>query len=159
MINLLDHYVLSSIDFLKLSAELFRALNPSDPCQARIELKLSPQAPVNDSVQKVGQIIFARLTVVGVPPQAPESERYFAVEIAMNAAYRIHHYVERDLGFELFNQHHTSLTRQLLPILERRATQALQELNLAHIRLPYDLSPTEPDMPLPGREVNKPSYH
>ncbi len=158
--NLLDYYLLTGVDLIKVSAELFRALNANDPCQARIELKLTPQAPVNDSLQRVGHIITARLNVLGLPPGPEQDDRYFAIEVILNAAYKTHAYVDQDLGFEVFNQHHTSLTRQLLPILERRATLALQELNLAHIRLPYDLSPVEPASAAgAGGDTQRPSYH
>jgi hypothetical protein len=137
--NLLEHYFLAGVEMLKVSAELLRAMAPNEHCQARIELKLSPQVPTGDSVQRIGQVIQARLSVVGLPPNGKEEEKRFIVEVILNAIYRANENFATDIGFERFNQSHTSLTRQLFPMLERRATLALQELNLGHIRLPLDL--------------------
>lgn len=143
MNSLLDAYTLFNIEMLKLSAELHRSMPASEHCQARIELKLSPQAPVADSVLQVGQIMNVRLSVLGLPPNGREEDKLFTLEVAMNAIYRplLDQFGQPigDVSFEAFNRGHTSLTRQLFPILERRAHQLLLELGISHIRLPMDL--------------------
>lgn len=143
MNSLLDAYTLFNIEMLKLSAELHRSMPASEHCQARIELKLSPQAPVADSVSQVGQIMNVRLSVLGLPPNGREEDKLFTLEVAMNAIYRplLDQFGQPigDVSFEAFNRGHTSLTRQLFPILERRAHQLLLELGISHIRLPMDL--------------------
>jgi hypothetical protein len=141
--NLLDIYTLANVETLKLAAELHRGVSPNEQCQARIELKLAPQTPVGDSLSQLGYVINTRLFVLGLPPNGREEEKLFTIDVVMNAIYRpiIDSYGSAlgDLSFEQFNAGHTALTRQLLPILERRAHQMLLELGLTHIRLPMDL--------------------
>jgi hypothetical protein len=143
MTSLLNIYTLVTLETTRLLAEVHRVLPTTEHCQARIELKLSPQLPVADSVMQIGQIMHARLGVVGLPPNGREEEKLFTLEVAMNAIYRplLNQQGQPlgDISFEAFNRGHTSLTRQLFPVLERRAHQLLLELGLSHIHLPIDL--------------------
>ncbi len=158
MMSLLDVYSLVNIELIKVGAERYRAMPPSEHCQARIELKLSPQTPVADSVMQIGQIMNARLGVLGLPPNGREEEKLFTLEVVMNATYRplLDQYGQPvgDVSFEAFNRFHTSLTRQLFPLLERRAHQLLLELGLSHIRLPMDLVHENAAEP-----ASRPAYH
>ena len=148
MSNLLDQYSLISVDVTRVLAELHRAVPASEQCQARIELKLSPQAPIGDLAKLGGHVLHARLSVIGLPGSGHEEQKLFSLEVAVNALYRpvLDRFGQTvgDTSFEHFNRAHTHLTRQIFPILERRAQQLLSELGLFHIRLPLDLLP-EPD--------------
>ncbi len=158
MSTLLDAYTLVNIEMLKLGAELHRTMPPSEHCQARIELKLSPQTPIADSVSQVGQIMNARLGVLGLPPNGREEDKLFTLEVVINATYRP--LVDQfgnpigDVSFDAFSRGHTSLARQLFPILERRAHQLLLELGISHIRLPLDLVHEHSSEP-----AVRPAYH
>ncbi len=158
MSSLLDAYSLVNIEMLKLGAELHRSIPPTEHCQARIELKLSPQAPIADSVSQIGQIMNARLGVLGLPPNGREEDKLFTLEVVINAVYRplVDQFGDPlgDISFDAFSRGHTSLTRQLFPILERRAHQLLLELGISHIRLPMDLV-HEP----PAESSVRPAYH
>ncbi len=158
MSSLLDAYSLVNIELLKLGAELHRSMPPSEHCQARIELKLSPQSQIANSAVQVDQIMNARLGVVGLPPNGREEEKLFTLEVVINAIYRplMDHFGQPigDVSFDAFSRGHTSLTRQLFPILERRAHQLLLELGISHIRLPMDLI-HEP----PTDSAVRPAYH
>ena len=158
MSSLLDAYSLVNIELLKLGAELHRSMPPTEHCQARIELKLSPQAPIDDSVSQIGQIMNARLGVLGLPPNGREEDKLFTLEVVINAIYRplLDQFGDPigDVSFDAFTRGHTSLTRQLFPILERRAHQLLLELGISHIRLPMDLV-HEP----PAESAVRPAYH
>lgn len=134
--NLLDFYALAGVELIKVSAELQRPLPPDQHCQARVELKLTPQVPQGDSALRFGQVIHVRLLVTGLPSSGREEEQLFSLEVALNAIYRPHN---EDPGFELFHRAHTSLTRQLFPIVERRASLLLMELGLPQVRLPMDI--------------------
>lgn len=143
--NLLDHYALNTVEPTRILAELHRAVPASEQCQARIELKLSPQTPNVELAKLGGHVLHARLSVVGLPSSGHEEQKLFSLEVAVNALYRPA--VDRfgqsigDTSFDYFNRAHTSLTRQLFPILVRRAQHLLSELGLFHIRLPLDLLP------------------
>jgi len=133
--SLLSYYTLAAIETLKLSVEIIRHLPSEQPCQARIELKFTPQV-LNDPARAQGQMLQVKLSVVGLPQTGREDERYFTLEILINAHYRPQ---GTDPGFEIFNRAHTSLTRQLLPLLQRRAMALLTEVGLHQIHLPIDL--------------------
>lgn len=146
--SLLSYYTLSAIETLKLSIEIIRHLPAEQPCQARIELKFTPQVP-NDASKNQGQMLQVKLSVVGLPQSGREEERFFILEILINALYRPQ---GTDPGFEIFNRAHTSLTRQLLPLLQRRAVALLTEVGLHQIHLPIDLVHA-------GVEVKPSAYH
>ncbi len=158
MSTLLDAYTLVNIETLKLGAELHRNMPASEHCQARIELKLSPQAPIADSELQIGQIMNARLNVLGLPSNGRENDKLFTLEVVINAIYRplLDQFGQPvgDVSFDAFNRGHTSLTRQLFPILERRAHQLLLELGISHIRLPMDLVHEAPN-----QSTVRPAYH
>lgn len=143
--SLLDQYSLVSVEVTRILAELHRPVPASEQCQARIELKLSPQAPVGDLAKLGGHVLHARLSVIGLPGNGHEEQKLFSLEVAINALYRpaVDRFGQNigDTSFEHFNRAHTGLTRQIFPLLERRAQQLLSELGLFHIRLPLDLLP------------------
>lgn len=145
MSNLLEHYSLANIEVTRVLAELHRPVQASEQSQARIELKLSPQMLAGDQVKLGGHVLHARLSVVGLPSSGHEEQKLFSLEIAINALYRPA--VDRlgqsvgDRSFGHFSRAHTALTRQVFPLLVRRAQQLLSELGLFHIRLPLDLLP------------------
>ena len=148
MESLLSYYTLSAIETLKLSVEVIRHLPAEQPCQARIELKFTPQMP-NDPAREQGQLLQVRLFVVGLPQSGREDERFFTLDIIINAHYRPQ---GTDPGFDIFNRAHASLTRQLLPLLQRRAIALLMEVGLHQIHLPMDLVHAD-------AEVKPSAYH
>lgn len=143
--NLLDVYALSTLEPTRILIELHRPVAASEQCQARIELKLSPQPPSGELSKLGGHVLHARLSVVGLPSSGHEEQKLFTLEVAVNALYRpaLDRFGQAvgDTSFENFNRGHTGLTRQLFPILIRRAQQLLSEMGLFHIRLPLDLQP------------------
>jgi hypothetical protein len=144
--NLLEYFSLAGYQVVKIGGELFRQVPQSEHCQARVELNLTPQAPDGPAQFPGGFVIAVRFGVLGLPPFGAEDERLFALEVILNAAYR------QELGapieFHEFQQHHTSLARQLFPLLQSHARQLLDTLGLQQVRLPIDLF-TRPDLPPP----------
>jgi hypothetical protein len=142
MESLLSYYTLGSIDTFKVHVELLRFVSAEEPCQARIELKFTPQP--TDPSRFQGQLLQAVLSVQGFSQKTREEERIFAAEVGINAIYRP---IGTDPGFDVFNRAHTSLTRQLLPLLQRRVVALLSEVGLQHIQLPIDLVHAETEKP------------
>jgi hypothetical protein len=150
-INLLDFYTLMRLEPFKVAAEIFRPARPNEQTDARVELKLSPLQPsVPNDLPPGVCVMQARLHVLGIPPGEPETQRLFEVDIAFNALYQPNTDARgkplAELSFQTFCDAHGSLTRQLLPMLERRASALLAELGLHHIRLPMDLSQPKADV-------------
>jgi hypothetical protein len=154
-VNLLEFYTLMRLEPFKVSAEIFRPARLNEQTDARVELKLSPLQPSVPNDLPAGVCIMqARLHVLGVPPNEGESQRLFELDIAFNALYQPNidnrGQFNAELSFQTFCDAHGSLTRQLLPILERRASALLAELGLHHIRLPIDLAPPKADVEAPS---------
>jgi hypothetical protein len=162
MRSLLEEYTLINVEFTKLSGELHRTVSANEHCQARIELKLSPQQPTPESGQNLAPFVLqAKLAVLGLPPNGRESDKLFSLELAANALYQPilnqHGHAIGDPQFSAFNARHTDLTRQVFPILERRAHLLLLELGIGHIRLPMDLVHLAQEEPPAGQA--RPAYH
>jgi hypothetical protein len=158
-INLLDFFSLMRVEQFKVAAELFRPQRANEHTDARVELKLSPLQPaVPEELPPGVYIMQARLHVQGLPPNEPESNKLFELEVAINALYQpirdTRGQALADVSFQTFCAAHASLTRQILPILERRASQLLMDLGLHHIRLPLDLVQPPVDLDTPSV-----SYH
>jgi hypothetical protein len=145
--NLLPDFALVGCQLVKTYAEILRAIPAGESCQARVELNLTPQAPDPAAGPHAGFVLVARFGCLGLPSNGDESQRLFALEVVVNAAYR----QERGapMNFADFQRHHVSLTRQLFPVLQQHATRLLNELGLFQIRLPHDLVPA----PTPVQQI------
>lgn len=148
--SLLHRYALVGTQLVKLAAELVRQQPAQEGCQARVELNLTPQPPDAPGGQPGHVVMAVRFQCVGLPASGREDERLFTLDIILNAMYR----QERGepVDFPTFQRLHTSLTRQLFPLLHVHASRLLAELGLHHIRLPHDLLPQalDPTSPTPG---------
>lgn len=141
--NLLNHYSLALVEYLKLSAELQRVKGAEEEAQAKVELKLTPIAPVGDSFAQFGHILQANLNVQGYG-QSSANNLLFVVEVRLNACYRpmqAHDRASRE--FDRFQRHHGSFTRQIFPLLHAKANELLTQLGVNYLRLPFDLIESE----------------
>ena len=135
--SLLSEFALVGAQLVKLAGEILRPTPTTDPCQARVELNLTPQPPDGPGAIPGGYVVAVRFNCVGLPSSGREDERLFTLEIVLNAAYRQERGAHVD--FAEFQRHHTSLTRQLFPIMQLHASRLLADLGLSQIRLPHDL--------------------
>ncbi len=135
--NLLDHFALLSTQVVKLHAELQRAIAPQDVVQARVEVKLSPgrlEAPAGEEPHfQVG----VRLTCDGTMTVEGEVKPAFRIECVLNAGYR--QFRGEPIPYEEFSKHHTSLTRQLYPLIHQQLIPLLSQLGIPNVRLPQDI--------------------
>jgi len=143
--NLLDFFVLAGVHVVKIGGELFRPIPNLEQCQARVELNMTPQPPDGPGAFPGGFVVAVRYGVLGTPPFGRDDERYFGLEVIVNAAYRQE--LGEPISFAAFQEHHTSLTRQLFPLLYSYAQRALGELGLCQIRLPLDIFPRPQEVP------------
>ena len=79
---------------------------------------------------------------VTAPTTEASSEPLFKVVMVVHAAYRQH--AGEPVNFEAFSQNHTSLVRQLYPLVHQQVKPVLQQLGLANINLPYDIVNQKP---------------
>ncbi len=135
--QLLQHFLLSGSQVVKINAEMHKTVPPGGQCQARVEVKLSPSKPEDDGQPK-HFLVGVRLYCQGFPPAGQEQERLFTIELVVNLAYS--QFAGEPISFENFAQHHGSLARQIYPLIQGQASTILHQLGLSMVRLPLDLS-------------------
>lgn len=137
--NLLENFALSHTQITRLHADLKQAVPENQAFSAKVELKLTPR-PVpspGDHPLPVYQVT-ARLLCRGFKEtDAAGDEPMFTVELVLQAAYR--QIGGEPLDFEAFSSSHTTLTRQLYPLIHHQLQPILKQFGLNQVRLPYDL--------------------
>lgn len=154
-INLLDYFTLRHTQLSHLEVALKEVIEPDVKVQAKVELNLTPRemkVPPADGTPAFQ--VTARLTCHGLSENQGQnamhtseqttenSEPLFKVVMVVHAAYRQH--AGEPVNFELFAQNHTSLVRQIYPLVHQQVKPVLQQLGLANINLPYDLVDQKP---------------
>ena len=145
--NLLDQFVLVNTQVTLLQAELTQVVSANQNFQAKVELKLTPR-PASDAKAAGQYQIEARLEVLGhreasdrtegsAKQTGTEAPPLFKVELVLQAAYQ--QFQGEAVSFEIFSQHHASLTRQLFPIIHHQLQPIFKQFGLDKLRLPHDL--------------------
>ncbi|MDJ0657648.1 MAG: hypothetical protein QNJ40_26045 [Xanthomonadales bacterium] len=138
-LNLLDWFALFNTQVVKLHAELHKNIRPDDNIQARVEIKLTP-AQLPDSGELTRFQVGVRLLCEGTMQSDPDSPA-FTIECVLNAGYQ--QISGEAIGFEEFSSYHTSLTRQLYPLIHQQLVPLLSQLGLPQVRLPQDIVHTK----------------
>ena len=139
MINLLERFSLTHTQITQLHAELKGAVPEGQAFNAKVELKLSPrevETPGTESEMPSYQVT-ARLICRGFRSREESSEPLFLVEMVLQAVYR--QVAGEPVDAETFTQNHTSLTRQLYPIIHHQLKPIFKQFGLDQVKLPYDL--------------------
>lgn len=142
-LDLLHYFALFRTQIVKLHAELHQAIGADELLQAKVELKLTPAPLAAPPVE--GRTAFqlgARLQCEGyrAPDPAAESEpgvHVFSIECVLNAGYQ--QFQGEPVSFEVFSQHHASLTRQLYPLINHQLQPLLSQLGIPGVRLPQEI--------------------
>lgn len=143
-LNLLDFFALRHTQLSHLEVQLKEVIEPTVRVQAKVELNLTPREmkQSGDDATPAYQLT-ARFTCHGHLEEAAEgTEPLFKVLLVLHAAYRQYHGAAID--FQTFTQHHTSLARQVYPVVHQQVRPILQQIGLASIQLPYDLVEIQP---------------
>ena len=141
--NLLDHFALFSTQIIKLHAELLQSFRLEDTIQARVEIKLTPGKLAVEVKGMPGYQVGVRLACDGIKMVEDKEVKIFNIECLLNAGYR--QLSGAPISFEQFSQHHTSLTRQLYPIIHHQLIPVLSQLGLHNVRLPQDIIQAPPE--------------
>jgi len=144
MRNLLDQFALAHTQLTRLNADLKEIVNPDQAYKAKVELKLTPREMPPD--QGVCQYqVTARLTCRGARETDDPENVLFEIELVVQAVYR--QFQGESVSFEGFSTSHSSLTRQLYPLMHHQLQPVFKQLGLEQVRLPFDLinGPDRPD--------------
>ncbi|GAB4200109.1 MAG: hypothetical protein Tsb002_36100 [Wenzhouxiangellaceae bacterium] len=143
--DLLDYFSLRHTQLSHLEATLKQVIEPNMVVHTKVELNLTArEMQEKPSTGAPTYQISAQMTCQGYPEGAAEgAEPLFRVLMLVHAAYR--QFAGEPLSFADFAQDHSSLSRQLYPVLHHQLRPILQQLGLSKVNLPYDLVDAEID--------------
>ncbi len=145
MVDFLKQFSLIGTQVTRLHAELHANVDPTVPTHAHIEIQLKPgQLKTPPGVPNTYSVT-ATFSCHGATKNTTESERLYTIEYVMIAHYR---QVYGDaVGYEEFVKKHSSLSRQLYPILRHQLIPVMGQLGLYQVVLPYDLHQPSNEQP------------
>lgn len=136
--NLLDFFALRHTQLSHMQVELKEVIDATQRVQAKVELNLTPREMKNTPTDGLPAYqVTAKMSCHGAPDDEPQAEPWFKVVMVIHAAYR--QYQGEPMTFEEFARHHTTLARQIYPLLHQQIRPILQQLGLTNVNLPYDL--------------------
>ncbi len=135
--NLLDVLGLSNTQVVRLRAELHQPVVVDRHVHAKVEIKISPGDSPSGTEGKPEFQVGCRVSCEGIVAEGEKEKPLFSMECVMNAAYR--QLRGEPISAEVFSANHTSLTRQLYPLLHHHLQTLISQLGLSNIRLPQDL--------------------
>jgi len=137
-LNLLEYFALAGTQVVKLHAELHRHVKPEAQLQARVEVKITPGAlPEEHNTGMPVYQVGARLSCQGFMLSDGDEHPVFTLECVLNAVYQ--QTLGQSISQETFVKHHTSLTRQLYPLIHHQLMPLLSQFGLHNIKLPHDI--------------------
>jgi hypothetical protein len=153
--NLLELFILQHVQISILKSELVRVTKDAGMHEAKVELNLTPRMmEPNEESQLPSYQVSARLKCKSGSEDGDEPA--FNATVGLEAIY------EQTSGDPIdvreFTSHHSTLARQLYPLLQQEMRGLLSRMGLSQIQLPFDLAPRLPEVETPGVEVS-PSLH
>ena len=135
--NLLDQFVLQHVQVSLLKAKLEHMSKKSGTQEAKVELNLTPRMLNSDIGDKLPAYqVSAHLICRGGAEGDPGPK--FIAKVGFEAIYQ---QMEGDpVDISEFTANHSSLTRQLYPLLQQELRMLLVRLGLEQIHLPFDLA-------------------
>lgn len=135
--NLLDYFVLQHVQVSELHAELVRVSRDGGAQDAKVELNLTPRLLRTDAGGSLPAYqVSARLSCRGGAEAQPGP--LFTAQVAFEVLYQQTSGEPMDIA--QFTASHSSLTRQLYPLLQHELRGLLNRLGLERIHLPYDIA-------------------
>jgi hypothetical protein len=135
--NLLDHFVLQHVQVSELHAELVKVSKEAGTHDAKVELNLTPRLMKTDTGGKLPAYqVSARLSCRGGAESQPGP--LFTAQVGFEVIYQ--QFSGEPLDIAQFSANHSSLTRQLYPLLQHELRGLLNRLGLEQIHLPFDIA-------------------
>jgi hypothetical protein len=135
--NLLDHFVLQHVQVSELHAELVKVSKEAGTQEAKVELNLTPRLMKTDTGGALPAYqVSARLSCRG--GAETQTGPLFTAQVGFEVIYQ--QFSGDPLDIAQFSANHSSLTRQLYPLLQHELRGLLNRLGLEQIHLPFDIA-------------------
>ena len=153
--NLIEHFILQHVQFSVLRSELLRVTRDAGMHEAKVELNLTPRLLEPEENNHLPSYqVSARLECESGSEEAEGPA--FRATVGLEAIYQ--QTSGNPLDVHEFTSHHSTLARQLYPMLQQEMRGLLSRMGLYQIQLPFDLAPRVPEVEGPKVEVS-PSLH
>jgi len=137
--NLLDHFILQHCQISLLQAELLRVSREGAMQDAKVEMNLTPRLVEMNSGDKLPSYqVSARLICIGGASE--KSGPTFSAKVGLETVYQ--QTSGNPIDISEFTNHHSSLARQIYPLLAQELRGLLTRMGLTNIQLPFDLNPS-----------------
>lgn len=135
--NLLDHFILQHCQVSLLQGELLRVSRQGAMQDAKVELNLTPRLMEMDSGDRLPSYqVSARLICVGGASE--KTGPAFSAKVGLETVYQ--QTSGHPIDISDFTNHHSSLARQIYPLLAQELRGLLTRMGLSNIQLPFDLN-------------------
>lgn len=137
--NLLDHFILQHCQISLLQAELLRVSREGAMQDAKVEMNLTPRLVEMNSGDRLPTYqVSARLICIGGASE--KSGPTFSAKVGLETVYQ--QTSGNPIDISEFTNHHSSLARQIYPLLAQELRGLLTRMGLTNIQLPFDLNPS-----------------
>lgn len=136
--NLLDTFNLQHFQVSLLQGELLRVSREGTMQDAKVEMNLTPRLMEMDSGEKLPSYqVSARLVCIGGASE--NTGPAFKAKVGIETVYQQNSGEPIDISE--FTNHHSTLARQIYPLLAQELRGLLTRMGLTNIQLPFDLNP------------------
>jgi hypothetical protein len=135
--NLLERFVLQQVQPTILNVEVLKMIKDKGTQEAKVELSLAPRLVKADSGDELPSYqVTARLSCRSGAKD--RDDPVFRALVGIEAVYQ--QVAGEPVDIAEFTANHTSLTRQLYPLLQQELRVLMSRVGLEQIRLPFDLA-------------------
>jgi hypothetical protein len=136
--SLLDQFILQHCQVSLLQGELLRVSREGSMQDAKVEMNLSPRLlEMGAGPQLPSYQVSARLNCLGGGDD--KLGPAFSVKVGLETVYQ--QISGHPVDITEFTLHHSSLARQIYPLLAQELRGLLTHMGLTNIQLPFDLVP------------------
>jgi hypothetical protein len=136
--SLLDQFILQHCQVSLLHGEILRVSREGSMQEAKVEMNLTPRLMEMDASHKLPSYqVTARLNCIG--RSADNQGPAFSAKVGLETVYQ--QISGHPVDISEFTHQHSSLARQLYPLLAQELRGLLTRMGLTHIQLPFDLNP------------------
>jgi hypothetical protein len=149
--NLLDNFILQHCQISQLHGELIRVAREGAMQDAKVEMNLTPRLMETDSGEQLPSYqVSARLVLVGSAGE--NAKPAFKAKVGLETVYQ--QTSGEPLDISEFSSHHSSLARQIYPLLAQELRGLLTRMGLSNIQLPFDLNPGSKQISVTPEEIS-----
>ncbi len=148
--NLLDQFILQHCQVALLQGELLRVSRVGSMQDAKVEMNLTPRLLEMGAGHKLPSYqVSAKLNCIG--GDADNLGPAFSAKVGLETVYQ--QISGQPVDITEFTLHHSSLARQIYPLLAQELRGLLTHMGLTNIQLPFDLIPGSKKVNVASEEV------